>query len=878
MSFSTAGDKVVFGGENTDAYVRNIETGDLEHTFTEPTEIIHGTSYSENDEYVALAAGDTAYIYDTGTGDLVDTITVTGTYDIQDLEFDKNNQYLMFAVDSTLYFYAQGGWTEEATTTLNDNALGEMDVSSDNNFVAVGHSNGADIVSISSKTVEEFLSTPHGSNGVAFSKDGKYFAATNDDSTESYTVVWDRENNYEQITTLSDHSATPFDVDFSYNNEWIATSGSDSDVNIYSIEEETTDTWDSLIDGFENGDYLNDPFWQLEKGSAEVQQQNVFEGDHALNLKGVDGDHGIINYDMVEEENRTFNPAEPDKWTFTVSKRDDFGTDFGARYVLSDTAEPSFTSPGSIQVIVGFSNDFEVRTYGEDGTLASEEFGNAEFNEFYTFELYFDESDNTIDIEVLDAEGNVIATESNVDYTGKTDYENVVLMSSSQTTGDVLSVWDNVQYSYESGATVNIELKSPFDEDKFTLGNDPVFTADFTPEDLDLEAAEINLIDPDGFKSVLGETGDPLAFDGETVTVSEEFGGFDKTGTWEWYATGVDTEGNTYPSTETRTLTVEEDQLDITIFEPEGAYEEEVLSEGLSYDVNLDPVFEEENDFTDVDVALILEFPDGEGAFVDTYSGQDISNGANFTGDFTPNQLLTDSAELGDYEFEVEVTDADGLIDREFQTFTVEGADFDVDFNLFEPEDESEVETRPGENTAVEFGATVEATTDVVYDMRLNLESETIVLDNQSASPGETVTLEGETELYKGTYFWEVTAEDTDGTTVSSGENTFNVVERSSFESLISRIGGYAKTLDQAIRNSLDEGGQFMFATIVIFLGAMFLHQSINSDALAMLAVVLGAFAFSITPGYYDMAVGLIIAALAAGITMWFTVRGVSGG
>jgi len=319
---------------------------------------------------------------------------------------------------------------------------------------------------------------------------------------------------------------------------------------------------------------------------------------------------------------------------------------------------------------------------------------------------------------------------------------------------------------------------------------------------------------------------------------------------------------------------------DIKITEPEGSYPFSVLSEGLNYDFNV------EGDDDSAGVSTELEFPNGTIDGVSTYTDQDISveGGVDFQDSFTPNQINSEAAEAGEYVFHVQSSDSSGLqLVEESQSFTVEEPEFNAIFDLIAPEDEEEFNKTQNESIDIDFEATAEADTDASYEMRINLEEETIIVDTAEGDAGEEVTLEGDKTFDNpGIFAWEVVAEDDEDNVVSSGEQTFTIIDEEIDDvpgiGLISRLFDYVQSIDQSIRASLDEGGQFLFASIMVMGAAIVVHVFSRSDALSIITALLGIFGFSISPGYFPTFVALVMSALAAGIMAWFSVRGASGG
>ena len=641
-----------------------------------------------------------------------------------------------------------------------------------------------------------------------------------------------------------------------------------------------------LIDIFDDNQELDDPNWVDTGGEWDVVNDTLREprfGDSHLEASG----SSSLYYDRTVQEDEQIVLNQMDTWNISMKRSD--GT---LHYAIADSDDIGDTT-------ASLDNGIYFQYAESSFTIASKDSGDIyEVENFddppaggqwFDIELDFDideaaeEADVTVNVY---EEGNIRNSQTigispdAFDENSQLSYD-IVQLSLDSDNGVPEGYFDGAQYSYEAEADILFDLIQPEDGFSYELGDEPNFNGIATaPEGYHLSNAAIYVVKPDGTEDTVaseigGSSTEELEVEG-TYSLEDE-----QTGDWEWGMDATLYETGSTQESELRTFDVSEESgfADIVISEPEGEYPETVLSEGLTYKFNVDGEDNETN------IGVDLEFPDGEEAGVVTYLDQDVTQGGgiDYEDEFVPNQILPESAEPGEYIFKVQATDSEAeQIVTEEQSFTVQEASFNAVFDLLQPEEDEVLETVEGEDKEVQFNATGEADVEATFTIRLNLEDQQIMVDQKTVEPNQTAELGGTQELGVGTYAWEVVAEDVEtGETVSSGEQGFTVSEETLPDLVgdgISRIIGIVTGLDESIRNELDTGGQFLFATLLVTSSAVLVHLITRSDALTLLYAVLGVFGFSVTEGYYPTSVALIIAAFAAGIGSYFIVKGFSGG
>lgn len=332
-----------------------------------------------------------------------------------------------------------------------------------------------------------------------------------------------------EITVETD-SSDAFEIQLGSNTGHI----SSSDTIIYDYE-------DGNVDGWSN---QGDP-------GKQIEDSFVFEGSYSGRLQIYDGNNQDSVYGIPSDQQ-----GKPENVKVAIAT-DHLADSF-------DDNDIYFRNSNDERII-----DLRLGAEGTAGLYYHE--GDGEFTTLESDPVentwYFVEFKNidwdTGTISEIYVDDNLEATDQSLQST--TEIENIRVNTYGTTTYSTFI--DDIAFTYDTGS-VDFTLNQPDDGATYQIGDSTQFTADITPSGVDIDSADVELIDPDGISEFSGSSGDPLINDGETYTISENFGEFDKTGTWTWQVNAFDSDGNEYSSSQ-RTLTVEESlSADFNLFNP----------------------------------------------------------------------------------------------------------------------------------------------------------------------------------------------------------------------------------------------------------------------------------------------------------------------
>jgi len=290
------------------------------------------------------------------------------------------------------------------------------------------------------------------------------------------------------------------------------------------------------FDGFEDGDFTNDPSWTagkfLDSGQLTVQQSVVAEGNKALEINGNNQD---ITFERTGDQ-AEISQGDIYKYYFRTNKSASF------RYwALTSDGNPLSTGGDKGVELRHISKDIEITTEDAAGNqVQTVNFGSYQINKWYEFEVEFRPKDNKIDVRQYDLSGNLLDSIT-VDSAGSTSLGGMTLADYSG-----YSFWDEVSFT---GKPPNKPPSFGFT----SVSPDPPLigeTADFsyTASDPDGSIQSVDLVLKDDGSTVF--TGSKSSSSG-TFSPSVDLTEGDIKATF----TATDNNGATTTKTLTRTLT-----------------------------------------------------------------------------------------------------------------------------------------------------------------------------------------------------------------------------------------------------------------------------------------------------------------------------------
>ncbi|MCU4754374.1 PKD domain-containing protein [Halobacteria archaeon AArc-curdl1] len=238
-------------------------------------------------------------------------------------------------------------------------------------------------------------------------------------------------------------------------------------------------------DDFEDGDYTSDPVWsEIETGgTATVQQSTVKNGDYALEI---DGEPHKLVHSRTDD-----SISDGETYQAWVNANGDEQIWFGL------TNDASAGTVGG-EDYIGFFNmgdEFSVVTRSSDdnGLVFEDVTSTTSFGNWYLVEIEVRPSQSEADFRVYDSSENLIDEVTNVQTSGASNIEYVMMWNRDSGTDSRTSYWDDVSYATSPSNEEPVFNSTSIDPEPPQIGENVSYFADLTDPDDDSELENVCL-------------------------------------------------------------------------------------------------------------------------------------------------------------------------------------------------------------------------------------------------------------------------------------------------------------------------------------------------------------------------------------------------
>jgi WD40 repeat protein len=257
-AFSPDGQFLLTGGWDGLAKIWDPASGELIHTLQGHAAFVGAAAYSPDGRRVATGDEEgTVRIWDAQTGQVLATLTghaagdVGGVFTgVMDIAFSPNGERLATAgADGTLRFWDVNGG-DELLLLRASGGLASLAISPDGRFLATGIDNpGGTVIVRDAATGAALALSPlsHGAQvfGLAFSPDGRLLATSGGDTNVKVWALDDESGRAELLLTLESHASSVMRVRFSPDGRLLA-SATRSELRVWDVSNLTTGTGDGI--------------------------------------------------------------------------------------------------------------------------------------------------------------------------------------------------------------------------------------------------------------------------------------------------------------------------------------------------------------------------------------------------------------------------------------------------------------------------------------------------------------------------------------------------------------------------------------------------------------------------------------------------------
>jgi len=207
-----------------------------------------------------------------------------------------------------------------------------------------------------------------------------------------------------------------------------------------------------LVDGFEDGDYTNNPQWEDRTDFTTVVTTNPFNGTNHLDFEATGGSSSPDFHPVYVDRGQGAQVSDGTTWGTAINIKQDPGYMF--YYSLSNTTEGNSAGNAAGQGIrFRYRNgNFDIVTYDSSGNQVANQqvYSGASEDTWYELELDVNNGNNTVDARVLDDTGSVLGSAS-VSKGSSTTYRYTKLaVPWSFSTGNGQAYFDSITYDQQT--------------------------------------------------------------------------------------------------------------------------------------------------------------------------------------------------------------------------------------------------------------------------------------------------------------------------------------------------------------------------------------------------------------------------------------------